>query len=177
MCNLCQTFLYDFLLVSPHKDLPISKQIRIKSLRKILPEFVHWCQRMNARIQKDEFEKAIETASRIARRGRKLIDYEFLIHTATFNFLKFSLPWLTDEINYMKLLFIEAGVIVGKEYPKVLHHSQEYLSYLVPRTILVLRDLHEDHANPKGLYTDLNKLFISPQQEEKEIELLDDLYT
>lgn len=163
MCTQCQLFLYDFLLVPPHKDLPFAKEIRVKNLLKILPEFVTWSTRIHAQIKPEEFDTAIRTASRIARRGRSLLDYECLIHTSTSNFLKHTLQWLPSELEYMKLLLIEVGVINGKKSYTVLHTAQDYLNYVVPRMILILRDLHDDHANPKGLYTDLGKLYIPKQ--------------
>jgi hypothetical protein len=159
MCRKCQNFLYDYLQVGPRKELELAKQIRVKSLQRILPEFSEWCLRMNTRIGISNFDRALMTASRIAQRGRKAYEYEYLIHTATFNFLKHEHPWIMNEVDYMKLLLIEAGVVKGRERNKALTHAQDYLSFVLPRTILCLRDLHEDHVNPKGLYTDLGKLF------------------
>ncbi len=156
MCNKCQSFLYDFLQTGLSKDHKLASQIRAKSFQKTLPEFVDWCFRMNNRIEVQKFNEAVETANRIARRGRSNAEYEFLIQTATFNFLKFSLPWITDELNYMKLLLVEAGCIRGKKHQQVLLGAQEYISYMLPRVILSLMTLHDDHINPKGLMTDVS---------------------
>jgi hypothetical protein len=175
MCQHCQLFLYDFLIVPPHKDLPLTKQIRVTNLQKILPEFVDWSLRLNARIQQDDFNSALLTSSRIARRGRSLHEYECILHTATSNFLRCSLPWLSSEIDYMKLLLVDAGVIKGRGAHTVLRTSQDYLHYSIPRILVTLRDLHDDHRNPKGLSTDLNKLFLTPRATEESD--LDDLYT
>jgi hypothetical protein len=163
MCQQCQIFLYDFLLVPPHKDLSITKQIRVKNLQKILPDFVDWSLRLNRRVQQEDLDAALLTSSQIARRGRSLHEYECILNTSTSNFLRLRAPWISSEIDYMKLLLIGAGVIRGHLSYAVLRYSQEYLHYMIPRILLILRDLHDDHANPKGLYTDLGKLFGKPK--------------
>lgn len=159
MCNKCQSYLYDYLPNSLEKELDLAKQIRMQAIQLILPEFVNWILRLNTKLQESKVKDAHRTALQIARRGRKLHDYEFLIHTATFNFLKFAQPWILDEVNYMKMVVIEGGVVKGKDYKKVCTVAQDYLSCMIPRALLCLYDLHEDHVNPKGLYTDLGKLF------------------
>jgi hypothetical protein len=170
MCHTCQIFLYDFLQAGLSKDHKLKNQIRTKSFQKTLPEFVDWCSRMNNRIGQQKFHEALEIANRIARRGRSDIEYEFLIQTATFNFLKCSLPWITDELNYMKLLLVEAGCIRGKKYQQVLLTAQEYISFMLPRVILCLINIHDDHVNPKGLMTDVTTLgkFKPMQQDDKD---------
>lgn len=174
MCHKCQSFLYDFLQTDLSKDHKLTHQIRVKSLQKTLPEFVDWCSRMKNRIELAKFKEAVETAHRIARRGRSDIEYEFLIQTAIFNFLKFSLPWITDEVNYMKLLLVEAGCIRGKKYQQVLLTAQEYISYMLPRVILCLMTLHDDHMNPKGLMTDVTTpAKFKPRQQDDEDTLYD----
>lgn len=179
MCEHCHTFLHDFLVVAPHKDLPLAKQIQVKNLQKVLPDFVDWSLRLSMRIQREDFDTALLTAARIARRGRPLQEYECILHTATSNFLRCKLPWLASEIDYMKLRLIEGGVIKGKVSHTVLRSSQDYLHYSLPRILLMLRDLHEDHTHPKGIYTDLSKLFPTSRQGEDLLEeiLVDDLYT
>jgi hypothetical protein len=174
MCHKCQSFLYDFLQAGLPRDQKLANQIRIKSFQKTLPEFVDWCARMNRRIEAEKFRDAVETANRIARRGRSNADYEFLIYTAIFNFLKVSLPWITEELNYMKLLLVEAGCIKGKDYIKVLQCAQEYISYTLPRVILCLTNVHHDHVKPKGLMTDITTLFqLPPMKQEDEDTLYD----
>lgn len=169
MCQTCQTFLYDFLRADLSKNHKLTHTIRGKSLQKTLPEFVDWCARMNNRIKEDKFKEAVETANRIARRGRSNAEYEFLIYTATFNFLKVSLPWISEELNYMKLLLVEAGCIKGKDHTKVLLGAQEYISYMLPRVILCLLSLHDDHVKPKGLMTDISSpLQFKPRRQEDE---------
>jgi len=179
MCHKCQTFLYDFLQTGLSKDHKLASQIRIKSFQKTLPEFVEWCARMKKQIQLQKFQEAVETANRIARRGRSDMEYEFLIQTATFNFLKCSLPWITEELNYMKLLLVEAGCIRGKKYQQVLLTAQEYISYMLPRVIHCLLNLHEDHVNPKGLMTDITtptKFKLKKQEDEDTLYDRDDDY-
>ncbi len=174
MCHKRQSFLYDFLQTDLAKDHKLATQIRVKSLQKTLPEFVDWCARMKNQIEHKKFQEAVETANRIARRGRSPIEYEFLIHTATFNFLKHSLPWITDELNYMKLLLVEAGCIRGKKYQQVLLTAQEYISFMLPRVILCLLSLHDDHVNPKGLMTDVTTpTTFKPRRQEDEDTLYD----
>lgn len=169
MCQHCRIFLHDFLLVPPHKDLAITKQIRVKNLQKILPEFVDWSLRLNTRIEQKDLDAALLTSSRIASRGRKIYEYEYILHTATSNFLRCSLHWLSSEVDYMKLLLVDRGVLKGRAALTVLRHSQDYLHYTIPRMLLVLRDLHEDHTSPKGIYTDLNKLFPTSRRTEDDI--------
>ncbi len=174
MCHKCQTFLYDFLQTDLAKDHKLATQIRVKSLQKTLPEFVEWCARMKNQIEHKKFQEAVETANRIARRGRSNEEYEFLIYTATFNFLKVSLPWIAEELNYMKVLLVEAGCIRGKKYQQVLMTAQEYISYMLPRVILCLTNIHHDHVKPKGLMTDITKLFqLSPMKQDDEDTLYD----
>lgn len=192
MCQICQSFLEDYLLLGISKELPLTKELRMKSIRNILPELCDWVYRFYRRLPKEEFDKALGNASLIARRGRKLHDYEYLIQTATFNFLRFHLDWIASEVSYMETLLIESGFVRTKN--KLGYHSNayNYISYVVPRIILCLQDLHDDHVHPKGLNTDLSKLFKPKQKDidsdtcfdsdddyQKEIleEDTDDLYT
>lgn len=159
MCNKCQSYLYDYLPNSLEKELDLAKHIRMQAIYTILPEFVSWILKLHQTLHEAKVKDAHRTALQIARRGRKLHDYEFLIHTATFNFLKFAQPWILNEVDYMKTLVIEGGVVKGKDYTKVCSLAYDYLSCMLPRALLCLYDLHDDHVNPKGLNTDLGKLF------------------
>jgi hypothetical protein len=107
------------------------------------------------RLRWKEFERCQELASRISSRGRKQLDYDYLLQTATWNLLKHEVPWLEQEINYMKLLLVEGGVCKGKYVFLVMSVAQELLSYIVPRALQCLHSVHDDHVNPKGLMTDL----------------------
>lgn len=171
MCNICKQFLRDFLEIGIQKELPLAKCIQMKYFEMILPDLLDWMYRIYQRLPKEEFDKALMTSARIARRGRKPIDYEYLIQTATFNFLKFQVNWIPSEVDYMKTLLMESGFVKAKESSK----AYDYLSYMFPRVYLVLQDLHDDHENPKGLQTDLNKLFKKPKQEQKFLDV-DELY-
>ena len=69
----------------------------------------------------------------------------------------------------MKLLLVESGCIKGKDHTKVLLGAQEYISYMLPRVILCLLSLHDDHAKPKGLMTDISSpLQFKPRRQEDE---------
>jgi hypothetical protein len=70
----------------------------------------------------------------------------------------------------MKLLLVEAGCIRGKKYQQVLLTAQEYISFMLPRVILCLINIHDDHVNPKGLMTDVTTLgkFKPMQQDDKD---------
>ena len=173
MCQTCQLFLHDFLEAGIPKDLALSKQTRIQSLRKILPELTEWIYRFYTRLPKEELDKALLTAARIARRGRPILEYEYLIHTATFNFLKYNVNWVKEEAEYMQLRLIESGYISTREKRGDLHQAYAYVSYMTPRAIICLQDLHEDHIHPKGLMTDLNFTRKPRQIQEDEMTCFD----
>jgi hypothetical protein len=168
MCQLCKGFLRDFLEIHLPQDLPLSKQIRMKSLPHVHSELVDWMFHVYTRLPKQEFEKAVETASRIARRGRPLLDYEYLIQTATFNFLKVSVGWINQEMNYIQPLLVECGFVKSKQKQGDMNTATNYLSYMTPRVIHLLNDLHNDHQYPKGLNTNLTHLNLRPPLQEDE---------
>lgn len=145
MCNICKYFLSDFLEVGIHQELELSKSIRMSSLRKILPELTDWIYRLAQKIPSKEFDTAVATSARIARRDRKLMEYEYILHTATFNFLKFQIKWMESEIDYIKTLLIESGFVKSKLNRGNTSMAYNYISYTVPRAILVLQDLHGNH--------------------------------
>lgn len=190
MCNLCKQFLSDFLETGVHKDLPLANHVKIQRLRSVLQDLVDWMYRFYQKLPKEEFDKALITSARIARRDRKLLEYEYLIQTATFNFLKHDVSWVSREVNYIQPLLLESGFIKSYKKQGSLSKAYDYVSYITPRVILVLQDLHDDHRNPKGLYTDLSKLYRKPihhdtdetcaDQDDYMSEILneeDDLYT
>ena len=158
MCNACQIFVFDHLTLNLHKDLPLTKQISMKSLQHIQFELADWIYRFFKRIPKEEFKKALKTASNIARRGRPLHEYEYLLHTATFNFLKFSNDWISQEIQYIQPLLLESGFIRSKQKNGDLNATYNYISYIIPRIYLCIEDIHKDHLEPKGIHTDLTKM-------------------
>ena len=159
-CKPCQHFLYDFLQVGLHTELPLTKKIRIESLQKILPEFTDWMHSICKRITPEDYTKATTISSKIARRDRSLHEYEYIQHTATYNFLKYQIEWLCSEVDYMKLLLVDSGVIRGKEPHSTLKHAQDYISYMLPRSIACIHKIHDSHLHPKGIYTDTNTQFL-----------------
>ena len=193
MCIKCQSFLYDFLQNGLPQDHKLAHQIRRKSFQKTLPEFANWCARMHKQIPEEKFREAVETAHRIAKRGRSNPEYDFLIQTATFNFLKCFHPWMAEELNYMKVLLIESGCIKTRNYVTASQCAHDYISYMLPRVMMCLHNVHDDHVHPKGLLTDIVTLLqLKPKKKEdldtcydkdddyqKEIleEVTDDLYT
>ena len=173
-CNKCSSFLADFLRADLSRDLHIQKDIRIKAIQKILPECIDWLYRLCFRLSAEDFNKAYANACNIARRGRKQTEYEFILFTATSNFLSFQLPWFSQELDYMKVLLVEAGFIKTKRQGFYLILAREYLTYMIPRCIFMLRRLHDDHLKPKGLMTDLSTTIGIPQEKESSKETLCD---
>lgn len=169
MCQICQAFLRDFLLHGIPRELPLAKQLHMKSMLNVLPELSDWIYRFYKNLKQEEFERASNNASLIARRGRPVLEYEYLIKTATFNFLKFHHEWISSEVSYMEILLAESGFVRSRT--KLGYHSNayNYISYIVPLAIIALKDLHDDHVKPKGLYTDLSKLY-KPQKQKEEKE-------
>lgn len=159
MCHICKSFVQDFLVLGISRELSLHKELRMKSIQKVIPELSDWIYRFYQRLSKDQFEKALKNASLIARRGRALHDYEYLIHTATFNFLKYHYDWIPAEVSYIEILLMESGFVKTKNKLGFHSNAYNYISYVVPRVILCLNDLHQDHQNPKGLNTDLSKLY------------------
>lgn len=169
MCQICQGFLHDFLQTGIEKELPLANQLRMKSIQNVLPELSDWMYRFCRKLKQEDFERASGNASLISRRGRKQLEYEYLIRTATFNFLKFHLEWVSSEVSYIETLLLESGFVRSTNKLGFHSNAYNYISYIVPLAIVALNDLHEDHVNPKGLQTDVGKLFQKrrpePQQE------------
>jgi hypothetical protein len=188
-CSVCTVFLEDFLRAGISKDLEIHKKIRLNSLIRATPDLVHWIHRIYQRLSWNDFEKCQTLATRISRRGRKQSDYDYLLNTATWNLLKYEVPWLEQEINHMKLLLVEAGVCKGRHVFVVMSVAQELLSYIAPRALQCLHCVHDDHVNPKGLMTDVGSLGVKRRRQEETLfdnddyqreildEITDDLYT
>ena len=172
-CNVCTVFLEDYLIAGLPKELEIYKKIRVKALNRIVYDFAAWIHRVFRRLAWKDFEKCQETASRISRRGRKQQEYDSLLHTAAWNLLKYEVPWLEDEISYIKLLLLEAGICKGKHVFTVMSIAQELVSHLAPKALICLHTVHDDHVNPKGLMTDVSSLTQKPKIQEKEETLYD----
>jgi hypothetical protein len=182
-CTVCSNFLDDFLRAGIPKELEITKKIRLQSYLRTVPEFGQWIHRVYNRLCWKDFERSYALACRISRRDRKLVEYEYLLYTSTWNLLKHDVPWLEQEIKYMKLLLVEAGVSKGKHVFLVMSIAQELVSHIAPRALFYLHTVHTDHLYPKGLMTDLGfthkKVYEPPQTQIQTQTFLDtdDLYT
>lgn len=152
MCQHCRIFLQDFLETGISKKIALANSTRQKSLPTILPELLDWMYRIYLRIPKNEFEKAHTNALRIARRNRSLHEYEYVLFTATFNMLRFCVPWLREEILYLEPLLYESGFIKYKKRCFE-NDAQNYIAYTATRALLCLYEIHEQHVNPKGIFT------------------------
>jgi hypothetical protein len=174
-CNVCRVFLEDFLRAGIPKEYDIHKKIRPTALLRTIPDLVDWIYRVYKRLLWKQFETCQEIASRISSRGRKRLDYDYLLYTATWNLLKHDVPWLEQEIKHMKLLLVEAGVCRGRHVFVVMSVAQELISYIAPRALQCLHTVHDDHINPKGLMTDVGS-FSSKRARQEETLFDDDNY-
>ena len=136
-CLYCKKFLSDFLETGIHRDLLLAKRIRHTSIPRVLHELTDWMYRIYMMIPTDEFEKAIMTSSKIARRDRTQFEYEYVLHTATFNFLKLRLPYLSSEIDYITTVLLENRFLKKGKYltslqtlSSILFLSIEFSQYL-----------------------------------------------
>jgi hypothetical protein len=59
----------------------------------------------------------------------------------------------------MSTLLLESGFVKSRQKQGDTNTAYNYISFMTPRVILILNDLHKDHMNPKGLMTDIPKLF------------------
>jgi hypothetical protein len=159
MCQKCRIFLHDFLGTGINQTLELAKYTRVKSLRLVLPELVDWIYRVYLRLSKETFQKSRQTASRIAKRNRSPLEYEYVLFTATFNMMRFEVPWLREEILYLEYFLYESGFI---QYKKRCfeNQAQNYIAYVTTRALIYLYEIHDDHVNPKGIQTPLNTPII-----------------
>ena len=167
-CNVCTAFLEDFLKTGIPKELEITKKIRPNSLGWIVYDMVPWIHKIYKRLYWKDFEKCYRLASQISRRGRKQVEYDYLLYTATWNLLNHEVPWLDQEINYMKVLLVEAGICKGKHVFVVMSVAKELLSYITPRALVCLHSVHDDHVNPKGLMTDVGSFTLKQNDQDKQ---------
>lgn len=165
-CHICHCFLHDFLLTGIPEGIPLKKDLRKLVLPKIAWLFAEWIHRTLNRIEASQIQKAVNSASMIARRGRKEIEYEYLLSTATFNFLKYEVAWLQEEEEYITHLLMESGLLKGKNMFRLMTITKDYIRYTTIRAMYLLKQLHEDHVNPKGLMTNLDH--ILPRKREVE---------
>lgn len=171
-CPYCKAFLEDFLQADLDRKLEIQPHIRCQAIHRVLPEFLDWTLRTSQRVTYGNYTSAWKTASRIAKRGRPKHEYEFLLHTATYNFLKFSETWFRDEVDYVKPLLMEAGIIKQcKSYSDIL---DKYIGYMLVRSMTALYAIHNDHLEPKGIYTMIEIPTTPPVEQQEEQETLVD---
>jgi hypothetical protein len=171
-CRKCSNYLTDFLLAGLPRDLPMLKEIKISSLKNVIDEVVPCIIRLWIQIPKADFDEAFLLASNIARRGRGHSEYESVLYMATTNFMCFRVPWLSKEIEYIKIMLIEAGCVRPKYRRNLMNLAREFVCYILTKSIVLLRLVHEDHMNPKGLMTDISTTL--PKQHKIQIETLSD---
>jgi hypothetical protein len=167
-CRICPFFLHDFLLTGIPEGLSLRKEMKLKVLPKISWLFATWIHQVYHRLEHKHFQKAAHSASLIAKRGRSDIEYEYLTSTATFNFLKYEVPWLQQEEDYMEILLMENGLFKGKNLYRLMLHIKDYIRYTTIRSFYLLQQIHEDHVNPKGLMTSLDHLVVKKAMERNE---------
>lgn len=167
-CHICHAFLHDFLLTGVPDGIPIQKDLRKSVLPRVSWTLADWIRRIIVKLEPHHFQKAENSASMIAKRGRKEIEYEYLTSTATFNFLKYEVAWLQEEEEYITLLLMESGLLKGKNAFRLVSITKDYIRYITIRAISILKQLHEDHVNPKGLMTNLDHILSKKPRERKE---------
>jgi hypothetical protein len=168
-CRHCKCFLEDFITGGLHPDHPLFKKLRIKRLHRILPEVSSWLYRIYMRVNRVYFDDSLQLAMRISRRDRKIMEYEALISTACFRFLKYKEKWIPEEVSYLTTILLEASVLKQVDV-------DDYICYMSTRTLAGLYELHKEHSITKK---DDEKTCIDPNDNyQKEILLEeDDLYT
>lgn len=163
-CQYCRAYLHDFLLTGIPEGIPLKKDLRKQVLPRISWLFTDWIHRISDRIEEKHFQKATSLASMIAKRGRKDIEYEYITSTATFNFLKYEVPWLQEEEEFIALLLMEYGLLKGKHQFRLVSITKDYIRYTTIRAMYILKELHEDHRKPKGLLTNLDHILPKKQK-------------
>lgn len=172
-CTICPIFLQDFLQTGIPEKIALSKLIRKKSLSTIAQPFAEWIHRLFHKIAAADITKASKTAHQISKRGRSDIEYEFVLCCATFNLLKFEVPWLQEEETYIAIPLIESGLLKGRNAYRLMSSAKEYIGYITIRAFYFLREIHDDHVNPKGLMTNLNTTVQYRKSIEKDETLYD----
>lgn len=177
-CPHCKSFLFDFLNPEIHKDLDLAKRLHIKRLPSIRFTLVDWIHRIFSKIKKEDFDSSLRLALCIAQRGRKAIEYEFVVSMATFRLMKAKYNWLEEEIRYIKVLLSEACIIKKCHKTVMMTYLDDYVSYITSRSLTALFTLHDDHLHPKGLYTNTNQLLHKETDTVEIFEVIevDDLY-
>ena len=166
MCKSCKLFVEDFLPFAIPKESPLISMIRPTCLKHIAPELSTILLRISHRLPKKDYDEAVTTSNRIARRERPLYEYKALLLSATLNFLKFSHPWISSELSILPCLLMESGILRPKDRKSLQKYIWDYLNYVIPVLLQCLYEIHEDHANPKGLMTPA-KTFLMPKAKEE----------
>ena len=177
MCKSCLQFLEAFLETGLPEGVPMARLLRIRALSRVIPELAPWFLSVFPKIPTEDYQTALKTASRIAKRGRGAIEYDLLIKTSVCNLLKHQYPWIQKEMDIMKVLFVEAGVFQDKErdWKWRLTMAQGYLTYMLPRVYEILSDLHSSHAG--GFVPDATVVAIRiPEEDEATLFDRDDDY-
>lgn len=176
ICPYCSQFLMDFLPLAIHQNVDLYEKIKHQHTKKISHSLVTWIFHIQKKLHPDDFQKAFENASKIARRDRKAWEYDLLIHTAITNFMKFRLDWLTDEIDYMKIILVECSFIKSSSSFYAMKYAQDYIAYIVGKSLMQLRLMHQDHLQPKGLDTNISTTILNAPLILVDLDNEDDIY-
>lgn len=160
-CQKCYGYIQDYIHLGVPHTLTFRQYLNLKHSQKVFDFLAKSCLEIKNRLTVEEYNKAVLTASRIARRGRNLLDYSFLIQTAILNFLRFEIPWFRKEIDVIKCYLIEEGFIRHKVSYYALKAADEYLCFMFPQLLGIIFIIHNDHMNPKGLHTDVHNSILS----------------
>jgi len=169
MCTSCLQFLEAFLTTGLPDGVPLARLLRRRALHRVIPDLAPWFLSLHTKIPKQDFASAVETSSRIARRGRGALEYEILIKTSLCNLLKHQHPWIQKEMDTMNILFVEAGVFQDKEredWKWLLTLAQGYLTYMLPGVYETLSDVHSSHTGGVGHETPVVAIRIPDDDEE-----------
>lgn len=186
-CQICSFFLQDFLLTGVPEGISFRKDLKINVLPRISHPFADWIHRVFRKLTHTQLKNASTLAARIAKRGRPAVEYDFVVSTATFNFLKYEVSWLQEEEEFIAISLMELGLFKGKKIANLIITARDYIRYITIKAIKCLQELHDDHLHPKGLFTNLGSraekedtLYDRDTDYQKEIleEIgLEDLYT
>lgn len=174
-CKSCRLFVQDFLPFALSRDHPLYPKIRRKNLEKVAPELSEILIHISHKLSKKEYEKAWQTSSRIARRGRPLFEYEAVLNSSTLNLLKFSHPWISTELSTVPYLLMEMAVVKSRDRRGSQPETWDYLNNLVPIVLRCIYEIHDDHVNPKGIYTKVGSMVqvVNAAKNDDEITLYD----
>ncbi len=180
MCMRCRSFICDFIQTGIPPTIPFSKDVRKRMSPEAIRLVSEWIHRMFEKIPKDSLDKAKETASRIAQRGRPLSEYTLLLQSSTFNFLTFECMWLSKEVQFLQTHLLELNLFKGRHYPTLLHTAWSYIAYMTILLLPALHEIHFEHSYKKPYVADETTTVADKDDYQKDIlnEVdLSDLYT